>query len=296
MDTAAKKQRLMLSVINFLQDELVNENFLSDERKESVEVAIQCLETAFDIDNEVRKKHENDKVDLLLLFPSTTQVSEENKKVAEECKTKGNNHMKNSEYKEAVAEYTKALNLNPNNAVYYCNRAAAYSRLEKHWDAIDDCKEAIKLDHTYGKAYGRLGIAYCNINKFEEARKALRTALQYDPNNSTYETNLKLAEEKMYANMGTAGNGPPPNLSELMSNPNVVGLCNQMLGNPQIRNLSDENVQTLWQAGELIAQRMQNADPSLIEQFREAFHTQNPTPTAPPEEEKPSDPKEKPNS
>nr|CAI5832726.1 unnamed protein product [Callosobruchus analis] len=145
--------------------------------------------------------------------------------------------MKNSEYKEAVAEYTKAINLNPNSAVYYCNRAAAYSRLEKHLDAIDDCKEAIKLDHTYGKAYGRLGIAYCNINKFEEARKALRTALQCDPNNSTYETNLKLAEEKMYANMGTAGNGAPQNFSELMNNPNVVGLCNQMLSNPHIRNL-----------------------------------------------------------
>lgn len=47
--------------------------------------------------------------------------------------------------------------MNPKNAVYYCNRAAAYSRVEKHTDAISDCREAIKLDPNYGKAYGRLG-------------------------------------------------------------------------------------------------------------------------------------------
>ncbi|CAH1964395.1 unnamed protein product [Acanthoscelides obtectus] len=240
MDITAKKQRLMWSVVNFLQDELTNENVLSDERKESVEVAIQCLESAFDIDSEVRKKYENEKVDLLSLFPANVEVSEENKKLAEECKTRGNNYMKSSEYKEAVAEYTKAIKLNPNNAVYYCNRAAAYSRLEKHLDAIDDCREAIKLDKTYGKAYGRLGIAYCNLNKFEEARKALRTALQYDPNNPTYETNLKLAEEKMFGTMGTGNIGPQDRvnvMSELMNNPNIVDLCSQMLSNPQMRNL-----------------------------------------------------------
>lgn len=53
--------------------------------------------------------------------------------------------------------FFRAIELNPKNAVYYCNRAAAYSRLDKHNEVISDCREAIKLDPSYGKAYGRLG-------------------------------------------------------------------------------------------------------------------------------------------
>lgn len=36
-------------------------------------------------------------------------------------------------------------------------RAAAYTKLENHNQAISDCKEALRIDPTYGKAYGRMG-------------------------------------------------------------------------------------------------------------------------------------------
>nr|XP_023017126.1 small glutamine-rich tetratricopeptide repeat-containing protein alpha [Leptinotarsa decemlineata] len=199
----SRKQYLILNVVNFLQDELINGN-LNDERKESVEVAIQCLETAFELDTEVRSSLGKDKVDLLSLIPFNKKlvVTEEAAKEAEESKNKGNAYMKNSSYNEALEEYTRAIQLNPTNAVYYCNRAAAYSRLEKHLEAIKDCQIAITLDPNYGKAYGRLGIAYSNLNRFEDARHAYKTALEHDPGNAMYETNMRLAEEKLYSNMG----------------------------------------------------------------------------------------------
>lgn len=53
--------------------------------------------------------------------------------------------------------FFRAINYNSRNAVYYCNRAAAYSRLENHEQALADSKKAVKLDPNYGKAYGRLG-------------------------------------------------------------------------------------------------------------------------------------------
>lgn len=96
----------------------------------------------------------------------------------------------------------RAIELNPYNAVYYCNRAAAYTRRTQDADAIIDCKEALKLDPTYGKAYGRLGIAYSNLNKYDLALTAYQTALKYDPNNAMYEANLKVAEQ-----MVTSGSG-----------------------------------------------------------------------------------------
>jgi hypothetical protein len=41
--------------------------------------------------------------------------------------------------------------------VFYCNRAAAHSKLNNHFAAVEDCKRAIDMDPTYGKAYGRMG-------------------------------------------------------------------------------------------------------------------------------------------
>lgn len=43
------------------------------------------------------------------------------------------------------------------NAIFYCNRAAAHSRLNNYQQAIADAKRALKIDGTYCKAYARLG-------------------------------------------------------------------------------------------------------------------------------------------
>lgn len=39
----------------------------------------------------------------------------------------------------------------------FCFRAAAYTKLFQHEQAVEDCKEALHLDPDYGKAYGRMG-------------------------------------------------------------------------------------------------------------------------------------------
>lgn len=36
-------------------------------------------------------------------------------------------------------------------------RAAAYSKLNKHVKAIEDCEKALTIDPQYSKAYGRMG-------------------------------------------------------------------------------------------------------------------------------------------
>ena len=51
----------------------------------------------------------------------------------------------------------RAIELDGRNAVYYCNRAAAHSKLNQQQAAIDDCGVAISIDPAYSKAYGRMG-------------------------------------------------------------------------------------------------------------------------------------------
>ncbi|XP_057672353.1 small glutamine-rich tetratricopeptide repeat-containing protein beta-like isoform X1 [Diorhabda carinulata] len=306
LNPGIKKQNFIAYVINFLQEDLLNSN-MNSEKKESVEVAIQCLETAYEIDMDIKTKTEIDKVDLLSLFPPTNkgELTEEQIDKAEGFKNDGNSHMKNSEYEQAIVEYTKAIRMNPYNPVYYCNRAAAYSRLEKHLDAISDCKKAIELDPCYGKAYGRLGIAYSNLNNYEDACKSYAQALKYDPNNPMYETNLKLAQEKMFASMGillllsidnlykkfsVAESAAPPehrplDISQFINNPNLINMATQMLSDTNFRSLmsrfmttnqsGDSNLDALIQAGQTLANRMQSADPDFVENLRRSLDPQN---------------------
>ena len=65
--------------------------------------------------------------------------------------------MRTEQFREAIECYTKAINNDPNNAVYYCNRAAAYTKLNETKNAISDCERAINIDPNYSKAYGRMG-------------------------------------------------------------------------------------------------------------------------------------------
>lgn len=282
-----RKQCLIHNIINFLHNELTDGN-LNDEKKESVEVAIQCLETAFDFDRSSSSKYQTRTVDLLTFMNDYDKqdVTEEEKKKAEDCKSKGNLHMKNLEFSEAVTEYTRAIELNPNNAVYFCNRAAAYSKLDQHTAAIVDCKQAIALDPSYGKAYGRLGIAFSNLNKYEEARSAYENALKYDPGNAMYETNLKLAEERLFANMENAAppEHTPVDISQFINNPNLINMATQMLSDSNFRNLmsgimnmsqsGDPNLDALFQAGQTLANRMQSADPNFVENLRRSLDPQ----------------------
>ena len=55
------------------------------------------------------------------------------------------------QYTEAVDGYTKAIALNPTNAVYFANRAAAHIHLENFGCALTDASKAIELDPKYTK-------------------------------------------------------------------------------------------------------------------------------------------------
>lgn len=65
-DIQKKKIRLVRSVINFLKQE-VDSSDLDGDQKEAVEVAVQCLETAYDLEN---KPDSKDAINLLDLIGS----------------------------------------------------------------------------------------------------------------------------------------------------------------------------------------------------------------------------------
>lgn len=63
----------------------------------------------------------------------------------------------------AIESYSKAVALDPNNAVYFSNRAAAYASKGDHASAVEDAKRAIEVDPSFVKAYSRLGYSLHSV-------------------------------------------------------------------------------------------------------------------------------------
>ena len=78
--------------------------------------------------------------------------------------------------------------------------------MNNHYAAVEDCQRAIDMDPKYGKAYGRMGLAYSSVEKHKEAIECFKKAIDIEPENESYHSNLKLAEEKM-ASSGSPGAG-----------------------------------------------------------------------------------------
>lgn len=96
--------------------------------------------------------------------------------LAESLKEQGNSKFESGKYKEAIALYTKAINIAPVVPTYYYNRAGAWFMLRAFAQCIADCHETLKLDALYAKAYVRLGKALCEQGAFDQAVQVLDKA------------------------------------------------------------------------------------------------------------------------
>ncbi|XP_017248510.1 uncharacterized protein LOC108219529 [Daucus carota subsp. sativus] len=128
------------------------------------------------------------------------------KSLAEILKSQGNKAMQLKRYCDAVELYTFAIALFEDNAVFYCNRAAAYTQINQYTEAIADCVRSIEIDPNYGKAYSRLGFAYYAQGNYRDAiDKGFSKALQLDPTNESVKENIRAAEQKLREEYRRAG-------------------------------------------------------------------------------------------
>uniref|UniRef100_A0A8C5M2V5 Small glutamine-rich tetratricopeptide repeat-containing protein beta n=1 Tax=Leptobrachium leishanense TaxID=445787 RepID=A0A8C5M2V5_9ANUR len=287
-------KHLVYAFIQFLREQSQQDDYTSDEL-ESLEVAVQCLETVFKIGPEdihlaTSKSleevfsHACLKSDMLTPIESPTLPSADMEK-AEQLKDEGNNFMKDQNYEAAMDCYTRAIELDPCNAVYYCNRAAAYSQLGNHSNAIKDCEKAISIDATYSKAYGRMGRAFAAMNKYKEAFGSFQKALDLDPDNESYKSYLKIAEQKLRQTPSPTNAGWGFDMASLMNNPAFVSMAAGLMQDPQVQHMMSgmmssaaggpaagvgglTDLSSLIQAGQQFAQQIQQQNPELIQQLR----------------------------
>eukprot|EP01038_Epipyxis_sp_PR26KG_P004609 gene4609-6486_t len=111
---------------------------------------------------------------------------------AESWKNKGNDFYKDKDYRKAVEAYTKSITVNPSNALYLTNRAAAYLMLLQYKEAVDDCIAAIKLDSNNSKAFFRKATGLKGLGRLDAAIESLTAGLEIDPNSTQARKDLQL--------------------------------------------------------------------------------------------------------
>ncbi|OAD68982.1 hypothetical protein PHYBLDRAFT_127325 [Phycomyces blakesleeanus NRRL 1555(-)] len=123
---------------------------------------------------------------------SPVAISDAVKAQAEKIKGEANALFAAKHYKEAIEKYSAAIDLNPNVAAYFSNRAFCHLKLESYGYVISDADAALALDPNFTKANYRRATANMALGKFKEALKDLRVVVKNAPGDK--DAKLKLDE------------------------------------------------------------------------------------------------------
>ena len=108
---------------------------------------------------------------LLRLYPNAPAVLAQ----------RGWDYLKLGDYKQAVADYTEAIRLDPEHTWAYYERGTVYYSLGDYERAIADYTEAIRLDSEYPWAHYNRGNAYYSLGDYERAIADCTEAIRLDP-------------------------------------------------------------------------------------------------------------------
>lgn len=98
-------------------------------------------------------------------------------------------------YSEAIRQCKRAIEIAPEQGLYYETLADIYYELQNYIDAKKTYKEAVKIDPNNARAHAYLGVLQSRDKEYDTAVKSLETAVSLDGNNPDIRYNLGLAYE-----------------------------------------------------------------------------------------------------
>lgn len=101
--------------------------------------------------------------------------------VAHAYNSRGYEYDDRKDYKQAIADYTKAIELNPNYAEAYNNRANAYCDEGDYRKALEDYNKALYINHDYSVAYCNRANVFINLEMYDEAQRDHEKAISFNP-------------------------------------------------------------------------------------------------------------------
>ncbi|XP_062574772.1 sperm-associated antigen 1-like isoform X2 [Saccostrea cucullata] len=128
-------------------------------------------------------------------IPSDSPTKPVKKESFDEIKSRGNEHVKNSEFKPAIECYTRCIELDPRQTVSYTNRALCYIRINQPEQAEQDCTTALSIEEDNVKALFRRAQAKKMLKKFKDSLSDLVHLLRVDNKNTAAKRELELVKD-----------------------------------------------------------------------------------------------------
>ncbi len=117
-------------------------------------------------------------------------VSPENALKANEAAKEGDAAFERKEFYAALIKFLDAYRLNPNSE-YLCNRLGiAYSQLNLYDEAIRTFRRTIELNKKYPYPYNNLGCVYFAQKKYRQSGKYFRKAINLNGKEASFHLNL----------------------------------------------------------------------------------------------------------
>jgi tetratricopeptide (TPR) repeat protein len=82
---------------------------------------------------------------------------------------------------EAVSDFSRAIELKPDNALAYNNRGVIYYNEKRNDKAVNDLNKAIELKPDYAEAYNNRGNVFYDAKKYDEAIRDYSKAIKLHP-------------------------------------------------------------------------------------------------------------------
>ncbi|KAL3934523.1 MAG: hypothetical protein SGBAC_009774 [Bacillariaceae sp.] len=171
---------------------------------------------------------------------------------AEEFKAAGNEALKKGDTSKAIENYTKAINADGANHVYYSNRSAAYLKQGDANNALEDASACIGLNPDFPKGYSRKGAALHALKRYNDSIAAYNDGLAKFPADAGLKKGLADCErekENPYGSSSAGGGGAPgglfgpqmmaqmamdPRLRKYLNDPDIMGKVQLVQKNPNL--------------------------------------------------------------
>ncbi len=129
-----------------------------------------------------------------------TELSEQNRQKAFELRDRASEREKlyitshyyadSGQLDKGITAYELYRQTYPRDSTAYNNLAVIYNQLGQYDNALENAKRALELDPDMLNAYGQIAVAYCGLDRIEEARSTVNAALQRKGNTATFHSFL----------------------------------------------------------------------------------------------------------